>query len=101
MAPMCKTQYPVRFLAVDIKTTRTIRDQAFSVPNFVRLARMSEKSYELLGKKFIEYASVNFNDFERQKQRGSTAMDYNAADDKDKINRVMMEVKPLLEASGK
>ena len=47
------------------------------------------------------YASGNFSDFERNKQRGSTATDYNAVDENDEIQRVMMEVEPLLEASGK
>ena len=89
-------------------------DQAFSVPKGVILARMSEKSYELLsktfaavpertkeelepilGKKFMGYASGNFSNFENQKQEGSTATDYNADDEIDKTHRVMME------ASGK
>ena len=47
------------------------------------------------------YASGNLSDFERQKQRGSTATDYNAVDENEEIHRVMMELKPLLEASGK
>ena len=116
---MCKSRYPVHFVAVDVKSTRTIVDQAFSVPKCVRLARMSEKSYELLckmfsaipertkeelesilGKKFMGYVSGNFSDFEKQKQRGSTVTDYNAVDENDEIHRVMMEVEPLLEASG-
>ena len=87
-APICKSRYPVHFVAVDVKSTRTIVDQAFSVTKCVRLARMSENSYELLckmlsavpertkeklesilGKKFMGYASRNFTDFERQKQK--------------------------------
>ena len=52
LAPMCKSRYPVHFVAVDVKSTRTIVDQAFSVPKCVRLTRMSEKSYELLCKMF-------------------------------------------------
>ena len=119
-AEMCRSRYPVHFVAVDVKSTRTIVDQAFSVPKCVRLARMSEKSYELLckmfsavpertkeelesivGKKFMGYVSGNFSDFERQKQRGSTVTDYNAVDENDEVHRVMMEVELLLEASGK
>ena len=119
MTPMCKSRYPVHFVAVDVKSTRAIVDQAFSVPKCVRLARMSEKHYKLLckmfaavqgrtkdklepivGKKFMGYASGNFSDFERHKQRGSTATDYNAVDKIDEIRRVM-EVEPLLQASGK
>ena len=120
LALMCKSRYPVHFVAVDVKSTRTIVDQAFSVPKCVRRARMSEKSYELLCKmfsaiperikeelesilrrKFMGYVSANFSDFERQKQRGSTVTDYNTVDENDEVHRVMMEVKPLLEASGK
>ena len=120
LAPMYKSIYLVRFVAVDVKSTRTIVDQTFSVPKCVRLARMSEKSYELLcklfsavpekikeelesilGKKFMGYASGNISDFERQKQKESTVTDYNAVDENDEIHRVMMEVEPLLEASGK
>ena len=47
------------------------------------------------------YACGNLSDFERQKQRGSTATDYKAVDNNDEIHRVMMEVEPRLEASGK
>ena len=120
LAPMCKSRYPVHFVAVDVKSTRTIVDQAFSVPNCARLTRMSKKSYELLckmfpavpqrtkeelesilGRKFMGYVSGNFSDFERQKQRGSTVTGYNAVDKNDEVHRVMMEVEPLLEASGK
>ena len=120
LAPMFKSRYPVHFVAVDIKSTRRIVDQAFSVPKCVRLARMSEKSYELLcrifsavperlkeelesilGKKFMGYISGNFSGFERQKQRGSTVLDYITVDENDEFYRVMMEVEPLLEASVK
>ena len=120
LAPKCKSRYPVHFVAVDVKKMRTIVDQAFSVPKCVRLASMSEKAYELLckmlsavpektneelesilGKKFMGYASGNFSDFERQKQKGSTVTDYNAVDENDEVHRVMMEVKSLLEPWGK
>ena len=47
------------------------------------------------------YASGNFSDFERQKQKGSTVTDYNAVDENDEVHRVMMEVKSLLEPWGK
>ena len=120
LAPMCKNRYPVHFVAVDVKSTRTIVNQAFSVPKCVRLVRMSEKSYELLckmfsavlektkedlesilGKKFMGNASGNVSDFERQNQKGSTVTAYNAVDENDEVHRVMMEAEPLLEASGK
>ena len=120
LVPMCKSRYPVHFVAVDVKSTITIVDPAFSVPKCVRLTRMSKKSYELLckmfsavperlkeelesilGRKFMGYVSGNFGDFERQKQRGSTVTDYNTGDENDEVHRVMMEVEPLLEALGK
>ena len=107
LAPMCKSRYPVHFVAVDVKNARMIVDQAFSVPKCVKLERISEKSYELLckmfsavpertkeelepilGKKFMGYASGNFSDFERQKQKGSTATGFNAIDENDEIHRV-------------
>ena len=50
LAPMCKSRYPVHFVAVEVKSTRMIVDQDFSVPQCVRLAKMSEKFYELLCK---------------------------------------------------
>ena len=94
LVPMCKSRYPVHFVAVDVRSTRTIVDQAFSVPKWIRLARMSEIFYELLckmfsavpertkadlesilRKKFMGYARGNFSDFERQGQKGSTVTD--------------------------
>ena len=73
-------------------------DQAFSVPKCVRLARMSEKSYELLckmvsavpektekelesilGKKFMGFASGNFSDLKdksRKDQKSRIAMQW-------------------------
>ena len=50
----------------------------------------------------MRYTSGNFSVFERHKQKGSTATDYNAVDENDEIHRVMMmEMKPLLKASEK
>ena len=85
---MCRSRYPVHFVAADVKSTRTIVDQAFSVPKCLRLARMSEKFYKLLcklfaavpgrtknelepilGKNFMGYASGNFSDFEKKTNR--------------------------------
>ena len=110
----------MHFVAVDVRSTRTIMDQAFSVPKCVRLTRKSKKFYELLckmfsavpertkedlesilGRKFMGNVSGNFSDFERQKQRGSTVTDYKTVDESDEVHRVMMEVERLLEASGK
>ena len=40
LAPIGRSRYPVHFVAVDVKSTRAIVDQAFSVPKSVRLARI-------------------------------------------------------------
>ena len=63
--------------------------------------RTKEELESILGRKFMGYVSGNFSDFERQKQRGSTVTDYNTVDENDEVHRMMMEVEPLLEASGK
>ena len=54
-APMCKSRYTEHFVAVDVKRSRTIVDQAFLLPKCVRLARMSEKFYEFLCKMFQQF----------------------------------------------
>ena len=63
--------------------------------------RTKKELESILGKNFMGYASGNFSDFERQKQKGSTVADYNAVDENDEVHRVMMEVEPLLGASRK
>ena len=63
-----------------------------------RLPQFQEEP--ILGKKFEGYASWNFSDFERYKQIGSTAANYNAVDESVEIHRKMMEVEPQLEAWG-
>ena len=64
LAPMCNSRYLVHFVAVDVKSTRTIVDQVFSVLKCVRLAIMSEKSYELLCKMFSAVAERTKEDLE-------------------------------------
>ena len=105
LAAMCESRYTMHFVAVVVKSTRTIVDQAFLVPKCVRLARRSEKFNGLLwktfsaipertkeelesilGNKFMGYASGNFSDFESQKQKGSTVLDYNAIDENKEIH---------------
>ena len=59
LAPMCKSRYPVHFVAVDVKSIRTIVDQAFSVPKCVKMERMSEKSYKSSLKSYNSSESGN------------------------------------------
>ena len=65
------------------------------------LSNSREELELVLGLKFVGYVCGNLSDFERQKQRGSTVTDYDTVDENDEVHRVMMEVEPLLEASGK
>ena len=120
MARMCKSQNPVYFVVVDIRSTRTVVDQAFSVVKSVRLARIPEIFFikllckifaavpkrtkvelePVLGKNFMGYASGNLWFWKTEAERINSRI-YNALDDDDEIHRVMMEGEPLLEASGK
>ena len=88
LAPMGKSRYAVHFVTVNVNSARKIVDQTFSVSKCVRLARMSQKSYELLckmfaavpkrtkeelelilGKKFLGYASVILKDRSRKNRQ--------------------------------
>ena len=46
LAPMWKSRHPVPFVAVDVKNTRTIVDEAFSLSKRAK-TREDEKSLEL------------------------------------------------------
>ena len=46
----CNSRYPTHMVVMDAKTQQVLVDQLFSVPKCVRLARMSERSYDLLTK---------------------------------------------------
>ena len=85
------------------KTSENVRKiLRVTVQNVLSSSGENQRGIRLdIGKKFMGYASGNFSDFERQKQKRSTATDYNAVDSNEEVHRVMMEVEPLLEASGK
>ena len=51
-APYCNSKYSTHMVVMDARTQRVMIDQLFFVPKCVRLARMSEKSYDLLAKIF-------------------------------------------------
>ena len=84
MAVICKSRYPLLFVAVDVTKHKEDSGSGFSSSKIC-------KACEKVGEK----------DFERQKQKRSTATYSNEMDDSDKIHRVMMELEPLLEPSGK
>ena len=85
------------------KTSENVKILRVTVQNILKSSRENQRVIRIdTGKKkLIGYASGNFSDFERQKQKGSTVTDYNAVDESDEVHRVMIKVKPLLEASGK
>ena len=64
MVPLCRSRYPVHFLAVDLKSTRSVVDQISSKLKCVRFARLSEKSYVLLFKMFPAVPEKNKNELE-------------------------------------
>ena len=49
-APYCNSRYPTHMVLMDARTQQVLVDQLLSVPKCVRLARMSERSYDLLMK---------------------------------------------------
>ena len=49
-APYCNSKYPTHMVVLDARTQQVLVDQLFSVQKCVRLARMSERSNELLTK---------------------------------------------------
>ena len=49
-APYCNSSYPTHMVVMDARAQQVLFDQLFSVPKCVRLARMSERSYDLLTK---------------------------------------------------
>ena len=49
-APYCNSRYSTHMVVMDARTQHVLVDQLFSVPKCVRLARMSERSYDLLTK---------------------------------------------------
>ena len=49
-APYCNSRYPTHMEVMDARTQQVLVDQLFSVPKCVRLARMSERLYDLLAK---------------------------------------------------
>ena len=50
MANLCGSHYPLHMAMVEVSSQRVLIDKAFSVPKFVRLARMSHHLHKLLRK---------------------------------------------------
>ena len=106
-------------VVMDARTQQVLIDQLFSVPKCVRLARMSERSYDLLakifwavpkrsegelqdivGEEFMRLNEGNVSEFQKQKASGALPTEFPAIEEKDDLHRIMMDVEPLLGASG-
>ena len=118
-APYCNSRYPTHMVVMDARTHQVLVDQLFSVPKCVRLARTSERSYDLLakiiravskrsegelqdvvGEEFMRLDEGNVSDFQKQKGSGALPSEIPTIEEKDELHRKMMEVEPLLGASG-
>ena len=118
-APDCNSSYPTHMVLMDARTQQLLIDQLFSVPKCVRLARMSERSIDLLakifrafpkrsegelqdvvGEEFMRLNEGNVSEFQNQKASGALPTEFPFIEEKDDLHRIMMEVEPLLGASG-
>ena len=118
-APYCNSTYPTHMVVMDARTQQVLVDQLFSVPKCVRLARMSERSYDLLakiiravpkrsegelqdvvGEEFMRLNEDNVSEFQKQKASGALPTEFPTIEEKDDVHRIKMEVEPLLGASG-
>ena len=118
-APYRNSRYPTHMVVMDARTQQVLVDQLFSVPKCVRLARMSERSYDLLtkiirvvpkrsegefqdvvGEEFMRLNDDNVSEFQRQKASKALPTEFPTIDEKDDVHRTIIEVEPLLGASG-
>ena len=118
-APYCNIRYPTHMVVMDARTQQVLIDQLLSVPKCMRLARMSERSYDLLAKifwavpkrsegelqnvvceEFMRLNESNVSEFQKQKASGALPTEFPTIEEKDDLHRIMMEVEPLLGASG-
>ena len=106
-------------VVMDARTPQVLVNQLFSVAKCVRLARMSERSYDLLtkiiravpkrseselqdvvGEEFMRLSEGNVSDFQKKKASGALPTQFPTMDENDDVHRIMMEVEPLLGVSG-
>ena len=118
-APYCNSKYPTHIVVMDARTQQMLVDQLFSVPKSVRLARMSEKSYDLLtkiiravpkksegelqdvvGKSFMRLSESNVSEFQKRKVSGVLLTEIPTIVEREDVHRIMTELEPLLGSSG-
>ena len=119
LANLCGSHYPLHMAMVEVSSQRVLIDKAFSVSKCVRLARMSHHSHNLLrkirgavpkeqrddlseiwGEELLGLESENTSDDGRQNMVGKPAVGAPSSEEVDVIHEKMMELEPLLEASG-
>ena len=119
MANLCGSHHPLHMAMVEASSQRILVDKAFSVPKCVRLARVSHHSHKLLrkiratvpkelrddlseiwGEELMKLESENTSDHERQNVIGKPVGGAPNMGENDTMHEKMMELEPLLEASG-
>ena len=119
MANLCGSHYPLHMAMVEVSSQRVLIDKAFAVPKCVRLTRMSYHSHNLLrkirgtvpkeqgddlseiwGEELLGLENENTSDLERQNVMGKPMVSAPNLEEVDVIHDKMMELEPLLEASG-
>ena len=119
LANLCGSHYPLHMAMVEVSSQRVLIDKAFSVPKCVRLARMSHHSHKLLrkirgavpkeqrddlseiwGEELLGFENENTSDHGWQNVVGKPAIGTPSSEEVDVIHEKMMELEPLLEASG-
>ena len=113
MANLCGSHYPLHMAMVEVSSQRILIDKAFSVPNCVRLARMSHHSHRLLRKTRGTVPREQRDDLseiwgekllglegERQNLIGKPTNSAPNLEENDAMCEKMIQLGPLLEASG-
>ena len=119
MTNLCGSHYPLHMAMVEASNQRILVDKAFSVPKSVRLARVSHHSHkklrkirgtvpkelrddlsEIWGEELLKLESENTSDHERQNVIGKPVGGTPNMGENDTMLEKMMELEPLLEASG-
>ena len=113
------SKYQTYLVVADVRRQHRMIDLLFLVPKCVRLSRMSEKSHELLtkiiravpersrdeieelvGEDFVKWGEGNISEMQKKKARGMMSSDFPTIDEKEETHQTMMEIEPLLIASG-
>ena len=119
IANVCGSHYPLHMAMVEVSSQRILVDKAFSVPKCVRLALIPHHSHRLLrkiletvpkaqrddlseiwGEELLSLGGENRSNFERQNAIGKPMGNVPMPEEDDVVHEKMMELEPLLEASG-